>query len=82
MDTVPVVEKQIVKMLTVKSITVRICNVALYESVTVAVDLLDTMGIVVDNRTIIISGADYEQWTNDDRTLLQIVARKLDLTLE
>lgn len=82
MDVIQVVEKEIVRVERVKSFTMTVTTIDLFKSVSVSVTLYDRDERPIDNKFFVIAGDDYQQWTQDDKTLVQIIARKLGLTLE
>jgi hypothetical protein len=69
-----------VKTLTITGFQVRVLNVELFKSATISV-LLMSNNTVVETQVLQLSGDDYAQWTNDDQTLISVVARKLGFTV-
>jgi hypothetical protein len=79
---ISIVEKEIVKISNVSYITVEVGNITLFKNVFVNVNYYSKDDTYIECHVVEISGDDYLQWTQDDKTLIDIVARKLDLTLK
>lgn len=70
----------LVRTQVVTSIDIRIVNLTLFKSVTVAVGMYSADGYVCDNRMLEISGDEYLAWNNNDEYLVNLVMTKLGLT--
>lgn len=77
---VPIEPSQRVKTTTITGFQVRVVNVNLFTSVSVSVQLFNNDSLV-DNQFLEISGADYDGWTNNDQTLIDLVAQKLGFVI-
>lgn len=66
-----------------KRVQIEIVQLKLYESVTVNVKFFssteDYMMEVVDEKVLVISGEDYNNWGSDDTYLENIVFQKLEI---
>ncbi len=78
---IPIQPYNLVRQQLVKSVDLRVVNLQLFSSVTVAVCLYNEDGYVCDNRSVEISGAEYLAWNNDDSYLVNLVMTKLGLAL-
>jgi hypothetical protein len=78
---VPIQPSERVKTTTITGFQVRVVNVNLFTSVSVSVQLFNN-DTLVDNQFLEISGADYDLWTNNDQTLIDLVAQKLGFVIE
>lgn len=56
---------------------VSIVELKLFESVTVCAHLLDQDGKLMDNRIYILEGSDYNNWSNDDKYVVNYIKQKL-----
>jgi hypothetical protein len=79
-DKIPVEPYNLVRTHVITSIDIRIVNLILFKSVTLAVGLYSANGYVCDNRTFEISGDEYLAWNNDDSYLINLVMTKLGVT--
>lgn len=79
---IPIQPYNLVRQQLVKSVDLRVVNLQLFNSVTVAVCLYNEDGYVCDNRTVDISGDEYLAWKNDDTYLVNLVMTKLGLSPE
>ena len=77
---VPIEPSQRVKTTTITGFQIRVVNVNLFTSVSVSVQLFNNDSLV-DNQFLEISGADYELWTNNDQSLINLVAQKLGFAI-
>lgn len=64
----------------INHIQLSIFSIDLFKSVTVVVSLCDDKDYVIDNKQIIIEGEEYNNWSNDDNYLINLVLVKLGLT--
>ena len=65
----------------VAKINIRVGMVELFKSCSVFVSLFDINNNLLDVKNIIIDGADYTSWTNDDQTLIDLVINKINVLL-
>jgi hypothetical protein len=66
------------KTTTLVKAEVKILQMTLFESVSVMVYLKDENGSVVDTKYLIIDKKNgYDEWTNDDKTLINIIKKLL-----
>ena len=63
--------------LTAVSAEIKIMEVVLFTSVSVLVFLRDSSGNRVDCKSFKIEQPDYDRWTSDDNSLIEIVKTKL-----
>jgi len=64
------------KSITLVKAEVKILELKLFESVRVMVYLKDENGSVMDTRGILIDKTNgYNEWTNDDKTLIDIIKK-------
>jgi len=64
------------KSITLVKAEIKILQMTLFESVSVMVYLKDENGSVVDTRYLIIDKTNgYNEWTNDDKTLINIIKK-------
>ena len=81
MSSTPIQPFNQVKTTVIASFRMNITRVELFKSVDVSVQLLAEDGTTADVRHVKIEGDDYAQWTNDDQSLVNMVAAKLGFTL-
>ncbi len=67
-----------VKTNTIDNVLIKITNVQLFKSVTVVASLFENNKII-DNKVVMIEGADYNAWSNDDNYIVNFVLNKLGL---
>jgi hypothetical protein len=79
--TLEVKESDIVKTRTVKNVQIRVQELVLGTKVVLTVSLLDTVGHIIDNVPMTLSGADYELWGTDDTYINTYVLTQLGLVL-
>ena len=66
------------KSITLVKAEIKILQMTLFESVSVMVYLKDENGSVVDTKYLIIDKTNgYNEWTNDDKTLINIIKKLL-----
>jgi len=66
------------KSVTLVKAEIKILQMTLFESVSVMVYLKDENGSVVDTKYLIIDKTNgYDEWTNDDKTLINIIKKLL-----
>ncbi len=68
-----------VKTNTINKVIIRIANIELFSNVTVVASLFDN-SILVDNKVFKIEGQEYNDWSNDDQYLVDLVLSKLGMT--
>jgi hypothetical protein len=81
-DTVNIVPAQQTNTYTVTSFRMTVTRVVLFTSVSVNVQLLDASGNLVGVQNFDYTGDQYQQWTNNDQTLVNMVAQSLGFTVE
>ncbi len=64
---------------TINRVQIRVMNVELFTSVSVAVSLFNNESII-DNKFFKIVGDEYNNWGNSDQYLVNLVLTKLSLT--
>jgi len=64
---------------TVNNIKIHIQNLVLFTSVSLTVRLYSNK-ILIDNRSLILTGTDYTNWMNDDNYIITYVLQALGLT--
>ena len=64
---------------TINRVQIRVLNVELFTSVSLAVSLFNNEN-VIDNKFFKIEGDEYNNWGNSDQYLVDIVLTKLGLT--
>jgi hypothetical protein len=68
-----------VKTNTINKVIIRIANIELFTSVTVIASLFDH-DLLVDNQVFKIEGQEYNDWSNDDQYIVDLVMTKLGMT--
>ncbi len=68
-----------VKTNTINKVIIRIANIELFTSVTVIASLFDH-DTLVDNQVFKIEGQEYNDWSNDDQYIVDLVMTKLGMT--
>ncbi len=63
----------------ISSVQIRVVSVELYASAKVEVSLLDAAGKLIERKSLLITGAEYQGW-NEDSYLEALVLNKLNLT--
>lgn len=58
-----------------------ILELKLFESVRVAVYLYNENDLLIDARQYVIDGSEYNAWSNDDKYLLDLLKRKIQIPL-
>ncbi len=81
MPTTTIQPFDIMKSNVITNFRVNITRVELFKSVDVSVQLFAENGVIADVRNIKLEGDDYAQWTNDDQSLINMVATKLGFTV-
>jgi hypothetical protein len=81
-DNVVIVPSQQTNTFTVTNFRMTVTRVVLFTSVSVNVQLLDASGNLVGVRNLDFSGDQYQQWTNNDQTLVNMVAETLGFTIQ
>jgi hypothetical protein len=77
--TVNVNNHDIVTTNTVNNIKISVRNITLFKNVSLIVRLY-TGTVLVDNRFLILSGDDYNNWMNDDNYIITYVLQAFGLT--
>ena len=54
-----------------------ILEIILFKSVRVAVYLFNENDLLIESRQFIIEGAEYENWSNDDKYILNLIKQKI-----
>ena len=76
--TVRVEDSPVVKTFTINTVIINIMRLDLFKSLTMnASTCQDTK--IIDNTMIVMSGEDYDQWSNDDQYVINYVLNKLGL---
>jgi hypothetical protein len=78
---VSIIPTEQVKTQKITSFTVKILELQLHKQATIFVCLFDET-VFVDAKTIVMKGADYESWGQDDNYINQFVARSLGFSLQ
>jgi hypothetical protein len=65
------------KTITICKARVQILEIKIFESVRVAVYLLDSNDAVIDTTQFTIDGPEYNDWSNDDNYILKIIKQKI-----
>jgi hypothetical protein len=65
------------KTVTICKARIHIMEIKIFESVRVAVYLLDDRDSVVESTIYLIEGPEYEAWSNDDKYLVNLVRQKI-----
>ena len=63
----------------INNIQINILKIELFKSMTLSVSLLSNNKII-DSKMMIISGDEYNNWSNDDNYIVNLVLTKLNLT--
>lgn len=77
MDVEIPVYPNIKKMMTICKAKIRILEIVMFESVRVAVYLMNDQDMVVDSTQYLIQGDEYKAWANDDKYLVNLVRQKI-----
>lgn len=81
-DTVNIVPAQQTNTFTVTNFRMTVTRVVLFTSVSVNVQLFDASGNLVGVQNFDYTGDKYQQWTNNDQTLVNLVAESLGFTIQ
>ena len=81
-DTVNIVPTQQTNTFTVTTFRMTITRVVLFTSVSVNVQLFDDSSNLVGVRNLDYTGDQYQQWTNNDQTLVNMVAETLGFSIQ
>ena len=81
-DNVNIVPAQQTNTYTVTNFRMSVTRVVLFTSVSVNVQLFDASNNLVGVRNLDFTGDQYQQWTNNDQTLVNMVAAELGFTIE
>ena len=65
------------KTVTICKARITIMEIKIFESVRVAVYLLDDRDSVVDSTQYLIEGTEYDAWSNDDKYLVNLIRQKV-----
>jgi len=65
------------KIITLCKARIQILEIKMFESVRVAVYLLDSNGIVFESTQFLIEGDEYEAWGSDDTYLVKLIKQKI-----
>ncbi len=68
-----------VKTNTINKVIIRVANIELFTSVTVIASLFD-QNILVDNKVFKIEGQEYNNWSDNDQYIVDLVMTKLGMT--
>jgi len=63
----------------VNSVEIQIVNLILFQSVSILVSLYDEENNIIENKYLTIDGDDYQNWSNNDQFLIDLVLTKMDL---
>jgi hypothetical protein len=77
MDTEIPVYPNIKKTVTICKAKIRILEMVMFESVRVAVYLMDDRDMVVESTQYLIQGDEYNSWSNDDKYIVNLVRQKI-----
>jgi hypothetical protein len=77
MDTEIPVYPNIKKTVTICKAKIRILEMVMFESVRVAVYLMDDRDIVVESTQYLIQGDEYKSWADDDKYIVNLVRQKI-----
>jgi len=73
----PPVEKTITR--TIYGFRIMNVTVVPFEYAMIATNLLDAVGDLIINKTMLLAGLDYEKWNNDDQYLYDWVGSQIQL---
>jgi len=65
------------KTVTICKARIQIMEIKIFESVRVAVYLLDDRDSIVDSTQYLIESSEYDAWSNDDKYLVNLVRQKI-----
>ena len=68
-----------VKTNTINNVVIRIVNIELFKSINVCASLYDNKSLV-DNKMFKIEGDEYNNWSNDDNYIVNLILNKLGMT--
>ena len=77
---IEIVPAQITQVKNVSSFRVTVVSLELFKSVTLNVQFFDEKNVIVDIKTVQISGTDYTNWNNDDNYIINYIATKYGFT--
>ena len=81
-DSINIVPAQQTNTYTVTRFTINITRVVLFTSVSVNVQLFDADNHMVGVKNLEFTGDQYQQWTSNDQTLVNMVATTLGFTVQ
>ena len=64
---------------TANSFTINILDFQLYKSVRIAVSIFNADDVLLYNRFYVLQGAEYTNWGNDDKYIVDYVKAKLQI---
>lgn len=74
--------KEFVTTRTITKIMVVVTNIQLFQKAEIYVQFLDDAGIIVEQKTLTMEGAEYFGWTNDDQYVIDWAIQKLGISLD
>ena len=77
---VPIQPTVITETKNIAKVDIRIVNIDLFKSVSVNCTLLDADDNYCGTRNVVIAQPEYDNWTSDDNTLIDMVLQKLGFT--
>ena len=80
-DSINIVPVQQTKTYNVTSFRMSVTNITLFNSVSVSVRMFDENNSLVGVKNLEFSGDQYNQWTNNDQTLVDMVATTLGFAI-
>ena len=81
MLSVNIQHKQIVSTRMAVRARVYVKSVELFKRIVVGVEYCDSIGILFDGPTVVISGDDYAKWANDDTYIVNYVYEHIGISL-
>lgn len=65
------------KTITLCKARIQILEIKMFESIRVAVYLMDERDIVMESTQFIIEGDEYNAWSNDDTYIMKLIKQKI-----
>ena len=81
MLSVNIQPKDLVNTRTVVRARVYVKSIELFNRVIVGVEYCDSIGILFDGPTVVISGEDYAKWANDDTFIVNYVYEQIGIVI-
>jgi hypothetical protein len=81
-ESINIVPAEQTKTFTITGFRISVTRVVLFTSVSVNVLLLDSSNNIVSVKNLEYTGEQYQQWTNNDQTLINMVAESLGFTVQ